>query len=145
MLRLSIVRLLPEVRLAHGSANRASPFAPTLIVFFLIIGGADELRELNELIQGHLKCHEAEALLHVSDELGGEFAAEADLSKDIPYVGLDSDILVDHGDLLGIKGQLPLLYIDTFPEFMDRSLDARTNLRDTLHLLHGSLQAGFRR
>jgi len=91
-------------------------------LFFLLL--TDQLWELNQLIKRHLECHETEALLHIADVLGGELLAEADLGKDVLDVGLDGNVLVNHGDLLGIEGKLPLIDGHSAPELLHFPFDA---------------------
>ena len=67
--------------------------------------------------------------------------AEAYLGEDVLNVSLDGDILVDHGDLLGIQCELSLVNIDSLPKFVDSLFDFRTNLSDGCHFSHWSLHA----
>ena len=67
--------------------------------------------------------------------------AEAYLGEDVLNVSLDGDILVDHGDLLGIQCEFSLFNIDSLPKFMHSLFYFRTNLSDGFHLSHWCLHA----
>ena len=70
---------------------------PAIIILLLfVIFATDELRELDQLIEGHFKSDKTEALLHVSDELGGKLLAETNLGEDVLNVCLYRDKFIDH-------------------------------------------------
>lgn len=121
-------------RLAEGCANGACPLLPAIIVIFILVL-TDQLRILNKLLQGHLKCHQAEALLHVPDEWCRKLIAESNLSKDVRSVCLDSHVLVYHSDLLGIKREFALVDLNAAPEILHFFLNGRTDLCDAVHFL----------
>lgn len=114
---------------------------PALIVFLLLILCGNELWELYQLVKGHLERHQTKALLHVSNELRRELAAESDLSEDVPDIGFDGNVFIDHGNLLCIKGELPLVDIYTQPEFLHLLLDDGADFSDAVHFFERSLIA----